>query len=406
MLADYLIVGAGIIGSSIARELAKKRLGRIVVLEKEDRFGCHASGRNSGVIHSGINQKPGSMKARMCLDGSRKLRQFCLERRIAMNECGTLVIARNEPEESVLHSLLHWGEACGVPDLKIITQQELQNREPVANGHCALFSPTGATVDSVGLLHAVIEDAKSLGAEFELSRKALHIDPEKHIVSTSEKQYEFTHLINCAGLYADKMAHAMGAGTDLTIVPFRGEYWEVLQCPVRSMIYQPPNLKFPFLSIHLTRETSGQVLAGPSAVLSFGRESYQKEWNLKETKEMVTSAQFLGLIRNRQFRDMAMQNWMTSVSTSAFIDSIRSLITVPIPKSRVRPYRSGIRAQVVDRSGNMVEDLMVEYRDRSTHVLNAVSPGMTCSLSFAEYVVASIINRNTKSEKVLPLSPA
>ena len=406
MRIDYLIIGAGIIGSSIARELAKQRLGRIVVLEKEQTFGCHASGRNSGVIHSGINQKPGSLKARMCLDGGRKLRQFCREHNIPMNECGTLVIARNETEEFVLHRLLEWGGECGVSDLKIISQQELRNREPIANGRCALLSPSGASVDSVALLHAIIEDAKSLGAEFELSRKALRIDPEKRTVSTAEKQFKFTHVINCAGLYADKVAHAMDAGAHLKIIPFRGEYWEVLECPVRSMIYQPPNLKFPFLSIHLTRETNGQVLAGPSAVLSLGRESYRKEWNLKETKEMVTSAQFLGLLRNAQFRDLAVQNWVTSVSASAFVDSIRSLITVPIPKSMVRPYRSGIRAQVVDRAGNMVEDLVVEYRDHSTHVLNAVSPGMTCSLPFAEHVVASILNRDTTIEKALPFSPA
>ena len=257
----------------------------------------------------------------------------------------------------------------------------------MAEAAAAFLSPTGATVDSPALLQSLAEEAKSAGVNFRFCQKVTAI--EKRRVVTDREKIETDYVINCAGLYADKIAHWMGVGRQYRVVPFRGEYLEVKRCDVRSMIYQVPDLRFPFLSIHLTRETDGRVLAGPSAVLAFGREAYDKEWDFKEMGGLFTSRQFWGLVRNPEFLGMAAGNIKTSISKKAFLKQIQSLIP-SVQAEQLAPARSGIRAQLVDSKGEMVNDLLVEPGENSTHVLNAVSPGMTSSLAFAEYVARQI----------------
>ena len=387
-MTHYVVIGGGIIGSAIARELGLRGTGKVTVLEKESSVGRHASGRNSGVIHSGINQKPGSVKARMCVEGNRRLREYCVKHAVPMQECGTLVVARQESELPVLDKLLAMGRECGVPGLTIIGNSELKEREPLANGKAALFSPTGAVVDSPALLKAVVADAQAQGVRYRYVHRVNGIKGTN--ISTTQGDINGDYVINCAGLYADNVAHMMGLGREYRIIPFRGEYMEVKNTDIRSMIYQTPDLRFPFLSIHLTREADGKVLAGPSAVLSFGRESYDKEWHWHETATMVLSPQFLGLISNPSFLNVAFQNARTSLSKRAFHDQIRSLAP-SVKLEDLVPARSGIRAQMVNSKGEMVDDILVEYREHSTHVLNAVSPGMTCSLAFADHVVREIL---------------
>ena len=385
---DYLVIGAGIIGSSIARALAYKTQSRIVVLEKEASFGCHASGRNSGVIHSGINQKPGSLKGEMCVKGSRLLRDYCRKKNVPMQECGTLVIARNERESAALQELWEMGRQCGVEDLRLLTGEELRVREPLALGREALLSPTGAVVDSKKLLEAVIEDARSSGVAFHLCAAALNLDGAE--VTAGETCFKARHVINCAGLYADKIAHQAGVGLHYRIVPFRGEYVEVRGCAVNSMIYQPPDLRFPFLSIHLTRETDGRVLAGPTATLAFGREDYDKQYSFLNAKELWLDPAFWKLLLWPDFFQMARRNAHMSCSRHAFFREISRLVR-PLSPEQIAPAKSGIRAQMVDQSGNLVNDLLVEKGPHSTHVLNAVSPGMTAALAFADYVLDNYI---------------
>lgn len=386
---DFVIIGAGIIGTAIARELALRKAGSIALLEKEPALARHASGRNSGVIHSGINQKPGSLKARMCVEGSRLLRDYCRAHQIPMHEDGTLVIARNRTEEESLETLLQMALAAGVPDVKILNRTEFLKREPLANGGSALFSPTGATVDPVLLLHSVSAEARARGVELFLENEVRGIN--ESVVKTNREQYQAGHLINCAGLYADKIARMLGAGKAYRILPFRGEYREVEGCPIHSMIYPAPDLRFPFLSIHLTREPNGKILAGPSAVLAFGREAYERQWDFKEMFQMFSSPQFLGLLRNSEFREMAMLNARTCISQQAFLKEIQSLITLPIKPEQLKPYRSGIRAQMVDNTGKFVDDILIEHQPHATHVLNGISPGMTCSLAFARDVAGRIL---------------
>lgn len=386
-MKHYAVIGGGIIGSAIGLALAKRKAGQVTILEKESSLGMHASGRNSGVIHSGINQKPGSVKAKMCVQGSRMLRAYCRQKGVPMNECGTLVVARNEREVGTLKQLFSMGRECGVPGLEIISAAELKEKEPAARGVAALFSPTGATVDSLLLLAAVAEEARSVGVAYRFNCEVL--DAKDGRLLLSRGTLEADHVINCAGLQADRVAHRMGVGSRYRIIPFRGEYFEVKDCKIRSMIYRAPDLRFPFLSIHLTRETSGRVLAGPSAVLSFGRESYHKEWQWRDLADMFSSPQFLRLVTHPAFLRLALQNAGTSLSKRAFLREVQSLAE-DVKPDQLLPWRSGIRAQMVDEKGNMVDDILVEYGKNATHVLNAVSPGLTCSLAFAEYVASKI----------------
>lgn len=392
---QFVIIGAGIIGIAIARELAKRGRGPVTILEKESGLGRHASGRNSGVIHSGINQKPGSLKAKMCVEGSRLLREYCRKRNVPMRECGTLVVARTEEEWPVIERVLEMGKECDVPDLRILNQKELQEREPLARGVGALLSPTGATVDSRALLEAVAEEARTLGVTFKLCHRvnrvsACRTPADGHSIETNEGTLQADYLINAAGLEADRIAHFLGVGLGYRIIPFRGEYREVQNCDIRSMIYPPPNLQFPFLGIHLTRETDGRVLAGPSAILSFGREAYHKEWDWSEMFQMFMSASFWKLILSPTFLGLAFQNAAVSFSETAFLKEIQTLVP-SVKREQLAPYRSGIRAQMVDSDGRLVDDILVEYREHSTHILNAVSPGLTSSLAFAEHVVERIL---------------
>ena len=394
-MTHFTVVGGGIIGNTIALELAK-RGAKVTVFEKEKSLGAHASGRNSGVIHSGINQKPGTLKAKMCVEGSRRLREYCRSRGVPMVECGTLVIARNESELKVLETLLKWGNECGVPGLRFIDEKELRKREPVSRGISALFSPTGATVDSLKLLQTVAQEAREKGVEFRLYHKVVAIEGKK--IRTTQGEFSFDYLINCAGLEADRIAWSAGVGKNYRIIPFRGEYMEVRNCPVNTMIYQPPDLRFPFLSIHLTRETDGRVLAGPTATLAFGREAYHKEWNLGEMGEMFLSRPFRQLLLNKELLGVAASNFLVSVSRSAFLKQIQSLVE-GVELHQITPYRSGIRAQMVDSEGKFVNDILVETAEYSTHILNAVSPGLTSSLAFAEYVVTGLVKERVPGRR-------
>jgi len=388
MKDPYVIIGLGIIGATIAREIRRQGLGDVIVLEKELYFGEHASGRNSGVIHSGINQDPEKkkLKADMCVEGSRMLREYCKTKGVPFNECGTLVIARNKKDEQTLDTLLEWGNAVGVPSLRIIGKEELKEREPLVSDKAshALLSPTGAVVDSGKLLGAVANEAGELGVSYNFNTEVKEIR-EREVI-TNNGGFSAGHIINCAGLYADKIAHMMGVRPDLHVIPFRGEYHKIKDSSINSMIYQAPDLDFPFLDVHLTRSHDGEVLAGPNAMLSFGRESYHKEFNFSETKEMFKTVNFWRLVTSKKFLGLAFSNGKTSLFKRYFLKEIQKIYP-HVEGKNIIPYRSGIRAQMVGENGEMLDDMLVVGMRNSTHILNVVSPGMTSSLAFAKYIV-------------------
>lgn len=382
----YVVIGAGIIGATIARELAYRGFDTLVV-EKESSLGMHASGRNSGVIHSGINQHPLSEKAKFCLEGSRLLRAYCAEYSVPMKQCGTLVVARNAAEESRLSLLLQMGTCLGVPDLALLSRKEIALLEPSCTlqvSH-ALYSPTGAVVDSQHLLESVVEDAQKKGVVFAMGERVLAL--EDTTVHTTQRSLVYGHLINAGGLEADRLAHLRGIRPDLFIVPFRGAYREIEHLPLQTMIYAPPHPEFPFLGVHLTPTTDGRSLAGPNASLALGREAYTGAPCLRDLYDVIRRKGFWKAIMEKRFLRQAATNARTALFQSAFLHEVSGLTNQQINPRDVHAYRAGIRAQLVDSEGRFVNDLLLIRRPRETHILNAVSPGMTCSLAFAKHVV-------------------
>jgi L-2-hydroxyglutarate oxidase len=391
---DVAVVGAGIVGCSIAREITLRQPNKsVIVLEKEDRAGAHTSSRNSGVIHSGINQKPGSLKAALVVRGSTLLRDFCRKSGIPEKQVGTVVVARNDLESATIRELERRANANGVQGVKIVDQKELRQIEPYAVAREALISPTGAIVDSGLLTSGMAADAARNGASMVFDAKVQGISDQdgELIVKTSKSDFHVKFLINCAGLYADQVAWMMDVGRDYFVVPFRGDYYRLRTESshlVNSMIYPAPNLELPFLGIHLTKRTDGSVIVGPNASLALGRENYKGSgMNWGETLRMISNSRFIRLMADFDFLQIALEELKLSMSKKAFLKAARELVPA-ISEDDFQPDQSGMRAQLVDRKGHLVEDFLFERTDKSFHILNAVSPAMTSALSFAEHVVS------------------
>ena len=396
---DAIVVGAGVIGTAVARSLILRKPNlKVAVLEKESAVARHTSGRNSGVLHAGFNQKPGALKARCCVEGNARARDYALKNKVPMKQVGTLITALNQSEFSVLDELLTRGNANGVPDLKIIDAQEIRKLEPNAQGIAALHAPSGAIVDSRVFVETLASEAKEKGVQFLFDHKVVAIEENTDgfkIVSKNSSlltTYSSRFLINCAGLYADKVAHMIGVGQNFTIIPFRGEYYKVVPSKsniINSMVYPVPNLKYPFLGVHWTKKIDGSVAIGPNAVIAFGRESYKTlaiQW--KETLAMVR-APFLKMLASSEFREHALRQLRLSLSKKAFIEEARQLVT-GVNVEDLLAGSAGNRAQLIDRAGNLVDDLVVEKKNNSIHVLNAVSPGFTSALPFADFVLSQL----------------
>jgi L-2-hydroxyglutarate oxidase len=394
---DFCVVGAGIVGTSIAREIKSRRPDKsVIILEKESKVGAHASSRNSGVIHSGINQKPGGLKAKLCVRGNVLLKDFCREKGVPMKEVGTVVLARNEEEGKTIRELQDRGIANGVIGVRIISREELKQIEPYAESREALVSPSGAIVDNSRLVEAVADDATRRGVSLALDSIVRGItDKGDYLtVETPTSDFDTKYLVNCAGLYADKVAWMMDLGRDYCVIPFRGDYYRLKpeKCYlVNSMIYPPPNLEMPFLGIHLTKRTDGSVIVGPNASLALGREKYRDaEVNWSEALDILLDLRFARLISDPDFFKIAAQELWLTLSKGAFVRAAQRLVPAIEGMDLVRD-QSGIRAQIVDKKGNFVDDFLFEQTDKSFHVLNAVSPAMTCGLSFAEHVTDLIL---------------
>jgi (S)-2-hydroxyglutarate dehydrogenase len=391
---DIVIVGAGVVGCALAWALTR-RFNSVLVLEKESAPGVHASGRNSGVVHSGFNPKPGTLKARLCVEGNRRLAEYAQANGVPFRRVGTFVIARNESEAKVIETLRENGVANGVSGIETISGEALRKYEPNALGDAALYAPTGALIDSISLVRSLAESAEKRGAEFlfgcrvnGIRERADHVE-----ISTDTQRISAEFVVNCAGAYADKIAHDMGIGRSYAIIPFRGEYYEVQSdgLPlIRSMVYPAPDLAFPFLGVHLTASLDGRVFIGPNAVPAFGREAYfRSSFNLRELAEELTWKGTWNLLKDAHVRRTAMWEIKRSLSKKIFATEASSIVR-NVRSKDLRPYRAGIRAQLVSDNGRLVEDMVIERTARSLHLLNVVSPGMTCSIPFAEHVAGLI----------------
>jgi L-2-hydroxyglutarate oxidase LhgO len=391
MTYDVAIVGAGIVGLATARALQERSAGaRLVLLEKEPEIARHQTGHNSGVIHSGIYYKPGSHKARLCVEGVRLMKAFCEKHDIAVATCGKVIIATSADEVPRLQTLYERGVANGVPGVAMIDVARLRELEPHASAVAAIHSPQTAIVDYGQVSQAFLRELVAQGATLERNFRVASIrraGGELRIGAADGRLATARHLVNCAGLYSDVIARLAGAAPDVQIVPFRGEYYMIRperHDLVRGLIYPVPDPEFPFLGVHYTRTIHGDVEAGPNAVLAFGREGYR--WSHMRPAELAGTLAFPGTWR------MAAKYWQTgayevyrSLSKAAFVKALQKLVP-ELRAEDIEPGGSGVRAQAVTRDGALVDDFRIVQSESAIHVLNAPSPGATASLAIGRHI--------------------
>ena len=399
---DIVIIGAGVIGSALANRLSKRFQVKIAIVEKEGSVGYHASSRNSGVIHSGFYYRPNSLKARFCVEGNKQLQNYCVVNNIPYKKTGTLVVGKTKTDENNLEALLKRSKENNVQDGRIINEIELRKMEPFTDGKFALYSPMGSIVDSRRLVESLGFEAKENGVKILLNQKVISIKAKdsKIIITTSMTEISAKFVINCAGVYADNIAKIMGLKLNYQIIPFRGEYFELPENKshiVNSMIYPIPDPDLPFLGIHLTKTIENKVIVGPNAVLAPGKEAYRnKDVNFNELMEILSYGGFWKMLKNNRKR--VEEEFIQSLMKTKLLEKVCDLVPKIELNELIKSY-SGIRAQLVDDNGKLVDDLVVKEHENSIHILNAVSPGMTCSMPFADYIIENYVNKLNFKEK-------
>lgn len=390
---DYVVIGAGIVGLTIALEL-KRRYPEadIAITEKEADVAFHASGRNSGVLHAGFYYAANSLKARFAREGNREMQQYCRSRGLAVNDCGKLVVAGDESELAGLVELKRRGDANGV-ELRWMTEEEAREIDPNARTYRkALYSPSTVTVDPVQVCMSMKREAVSLGIDFHFDAKY-----ERRLedgIRTSKGPVRAGYIVNAAGLYADRIAKDYGFGTRYTIIPFKGVYVKYAKnkTDIRTNIYPVPNLANPFLGVHFTKTVDGSIKIGPTAIPAFWREQYRgfSRFKLGEFATILYYEAKLFITDSFRFRRLALQEMRKYVKRH-FVRLSMKLVRNIDPNGFGSYLRPGIRAQLLDKKTlELVQDFIVEGDDRSMHVLNAVSPAFTCSIPFARHVVDTI----------------
>ncbi len=387
---DVVIIGAGIIGLSTAMKLLERFPKiKLAVLEKNAKEGTQQSGHNSGVIHSGIYYRPGSFKANFCVSGRDTMTQFCDENEIPIWTCGKLIVANDDAGIDRLNTLEERGTANKVEGLRMVDVDEMAEIEPHVVARKALYAPDTGIVDYSNVTAIYVDRVKVAGGDiiFNTELNGSKVGTGATILETTTGEYETANVINCAGLHSDIVAETMGVDTGLRIIPFRGEYYKLRKESnflVKGLIYPVPDPAFPFLGVHLTQTMKGWVEAGPNAVLATKREGYRKR--------DFSISDFLGTITFPGFWKMGVREWKTglweinrSLRRSVFLDSLQQLVPELTDKD-LDGTGSGVRAQAVDRAGNLVDDFRIDESPGAIHVLNAPSPGATSSLVIGDYI--------------------
>jgi len=387
---DLAIIGGGIVGLAVAYTLTKRFKLSVVVFEAEREVGSHQTGHNSGVIHSGLYYKPGSLKATNCTRGRTMLIDFCREHGLAHDICGKVVVATGENELKSLQTLEERGQANGLSGVRRISQAELKEIEPHATGLAGLWVPETGIVDFKEVAQKYAALFVGLGGELRTGKKitGISVKPDAiTLTSINGDEVQSRFLINCAGLQSDRIARLAGMNPSLQIIPFRGEYYQLKSdCHhlVKNLIYPVPDPRFPFLGVHFTRMVHGGVEAGPNAVLAFRREGYQRS--------SFSLADSLAMAGYRGFWKMAGKYWKTgmgefhrSFSKKAFVLALQRLLP-ELTEENLEPGGAGVRAQAVLPDGSLVDDFRIDRADRMIHVLNAPSPAATSSLSIGDTI--------------------
>ncbi len=388
---DIVVIGGGVVGLSVAREATRQfpRM-RVAVLEKEAKVGSHQSGHNSGVIHSGVYYKPGSMKARTCVAGAAAMVEFCREHGVPFEVCGKVIVATSQDEVPRLQNLLERGQANGVGGLRMLTPKELREIEPHATGVAALHVPSTGVTDYAKVCEKYAELIAKQGGEVRTSTEVSGIrrNATGTVIETTTGVFQAQFVINCAGLFSDRISRMAGETPEVRIIPFRGEYYDLVPQRaelVRALIYPVPNPQFPFLGVHFTRRVYGNVDAGPNAIFAFKREGYRGgDFSLRDTVESLT---FPGFWR------VAMKHWRSgkdemhrAVSKASFVAGLQRLVP-EIQAEDLVPGGSGVRAQAITRSGALVDDFQFSQNRNMLHFYNVPSPAATASIAIGRAVV-------------------
>ena len=389
------MVGGGILGCAVARELLHRDPGaEVTLIEKEDRLAAHQSGHNSGVVHAGLYYTPGSLKARLCRRGVELLREFCTDRELDYLECGKVLIARDGEEHTRLQAIAERATANGVPGVELVGPAGLAEVEPEAVGVAAMLSPTTAVVDYAAVTRALAEDVRAAGGVVRLGRQVRTVVPlargVRVVTDLDERLELFDRVVVCAGLASDRLARAAGGSRDPAIIPFFGQYFQIDDAHAhltRGLIYPVPDPRYPFLGMHLTRRVDGALTVGPNAFLSGAREGYRGEVSPRDLAEV---ARWPGFWR------FAAKNMPTAVrelagvlSPERFLTEARSYVPA-LEGAQLTSVGRGIRAQAMTRDGRLLDDFAIEQRGPVVQVRNAPSPGATASLAIAEYIVAQL----------------
>ncbi|MDQ6771735.1 MAG: L-2-hydroxyglutarate oxidase [Candidatus Dormibacteraeota bacterium] len=394
---DVVIVGAGIVGLAAARELLLRRPGlRLAVVEKETRIGVHQTGHNSGVIHSGLYYAPGTLRARLCVDGARAMYAYCAEQGVPTEGCGKVIVATEPSELPRLRALFERGTANGVSGLELIGPERLSEIEPHAAGLQAIWSPATGLVDYGRVAAAFSLEVRDRGGEIHTGRPVagVRVLPDRVVLETPSGELEARHVVACAGLQSDRVAALAGGAREPRVVPFRGDYWRLRPEAAhlcRNIIYPVSDPAFPFLGVHATRRLeSGEVWLGPNAVLALAREGYRRT--------SLRWADATGALFDPGFRRLARRHWRAGalemwrdVSKRAYWRSVRRYLP-EVSLEDMLPGPSGIRAQAIARDGTLVDDFVVEASGRVLHVRNAPSPAATSSLAIGGAIADAAAN--------------
>ncbi len=397
-MTDVLIIGGGIVGLATALRIKQQRPAlKVLLIDKEPAVARHQTGHNSGVIHSGLYYKPGSLKATNCIRGYRMLIDFCDAEGIPYDLCGKIVVATKQEELPQLDVLHQRGQQNGLTGLKKLSVGEMREIEPHVTGVAGMFVPQTGIIDYKQVSERYADKFRELGGEIRLAERVEQVTPGNTltVVVTNKNRYEARLVVNCAGLYSDKIAQLTQRDpVDVRIVPFRGEYFKLKsekEYLVKNLIYPVPDPNFPFLGVHFTRMVHGGVEAGPNAVLAFQREGYTKsDVNLKE---------FFETLAWPGFQKVAAKYWQTglgemyrSFSKSAFTKALQGLIPA-IQESDLEDGGAGVRAQACDRTGGLLDDFAILENDKAINVINAPSPAATSSLSIGQTVSEKVLAR-------------
>lgn len=392
---DVAVIGGGCIGCSTARSLSEQSGLDVAVIEKEHHLAAHQSGRNSGVIHPGFNYKPGSVKARFATEGTERMKAYADHNDIPLKEFGVLVVAQTDVEERRLQNLQNQADKNGVETELIVGADEITEYEPHVSGQAALLAPEAASIDAQQYVYSLARDAISNGVDFYTGTEVASVkrSADRFLLHTSSGRLQAEYIVNCAGLHADRVAAEFQVGTNLQIVPFRGEYYELVpekREVCQAMIYPTPDPELPFLGVHYTRRTDDKVIVGPNAVLAFGREAYENtDVNLSDLFDTLGYRGFQRLISDPKMLRVGWEEVNKSYRKEKFVEAAQRLVP-SVTAADFRKSYAGVRAQLVTANGELVKDPLFKHSDASTHVLNAVSPGLTCSLPFGDKLATDV----------------